>query len=148
MTSSATHPAIGQRLLSARLQRGRTQSEIARGAGLAASHLSRIENGRIQPTFPTVLGIARALGVGLHELIDPATPDGGARGPCPVTARGRCLLDLIAPEADAEHYSPREVRLIRRFAAWLKQSNGDRVRAMEVLLDDLTAASTAGVPKG
>lgn len=141
MTRAST-PGIGQRLMAARLQRGLSQSDVARDAGLAPSYLSRIENGRIQPAFRTVMQIAAVLRAGLSELADGPSSGGSLRGPCPVTARGKCLLDLIAAEADPEHYSPREVRLIRTFASWLKESSPERVRAIEVLLDDLTRAAS------
>lgn len=138
MTKKATRAEIGQRLLAARLQRGLAQADVARRAGLAPSYLSRVENGRIQPTFRTVQQIAAALGASMHELSDSPAGEEHPRGPCPVTARGRCLLDLIAAEADEEHYSPREIRLLRSFASWLKSCTPERLRAMEVLLEDLT----------
>jgi transcriptional regulator with XRE-family HTH domain len=128
---------VGRRLAAARLQRGLAQGDVAQRCGLAASYLSRIENGRIQPAFRTVMQIVGALGADMSEIIGPDAPGKRPHGPCPVTAAGRCLLDLIAPEADHEHYSPREVRLLRRFAAWLKSADASRVRAIEVLLEDL-----------
>lgn len=144
MTRASPAVEIGQRLMAARLQRGLAQSDVARSAGLAPSYLSRIENGRIQPTFRTVMQIAAALRAGLSELADTPAQAGSARGPCPVTARGKCLLDLVAAEADPEHYSPREVRLVRTFAQWLKTSSPERIRAMEVLLEDLMRAAGEG----
>lgn len=41
----------------------------------------------------------------------------------------------------AEHYTAREIRLLRRFAAWIKSARPDRIRAIEILLEDLTQAS-------
>lgn len=136
---TSRRPEVGQRLAAARLQRGLAQGELAKRAGLAASYLSRIENGHVQPSFRAVMEIAEALGASLHELAD--GPPASRHGPCPVTARGHCLLDLIAEEPDGEHYSPREVRLIKRFAAWLKRATPERQRALEILLDDLLAAA-------
>ncbi len=143
MTSRSIRPEIGQRLMAARLQRGLAQSEVAHRAGLAPSYLSRIENGHIQPSFRAVMEIAEALGASLHELAEAPPAKGGTRGACPVTAHGHCLLDLIAEEADDEHYSPREVRLIRRFTGFLKQASPERLRVLEVLLEDLTRAADA-----
>jgi transcriptional regulator with XRE-family HTH domain len=144
MTPKKTNPGlhVGRRLASARLMRGIAQAEIARRAEIAPAYLSRVETGKIQPTFRTVMHIASALGADLSEIAGP-TPEGThPKGPCPVTTKGKCLLDLIASERDGEHYSPREIRLIRRFAAWLKSSRSDRIRAMEVLLEDLGAAAS------
>lgn len=138
MTSEATAHEVGQRLAAARLQRGLAQSTVAQSAGLAPSYLSRIETGKVQPTFPTVMQIVRALGADPSEIMDVKPKVGKRDGPCPVTAKGRCLIDLIKPIAEEEQYSPREIRLLRRFARWIKSSAPNRLRAMEILLEDLS----------
>ena len=56
MTSMAPPFEIGKRLGTVRAQRGLSQGTVSRLAGLAPSYLSKIENGRIQPTFPTLYG--------------------------------------------------------------------------------------------
>jgi len=133
---------VGQRLATARMMRGLAQVELARRAQVAPSYLSRVETGKVQPTFRSVMHIAGAMGAELSEIVGPDTP-GELRRQCPVTAKGQCLLDLVAQEADHERYSPREIRLLRRFAAWIKTAQSDRVRAIEVLLDDLMSATGA-----
>ena len=135
-------PKIGRRLTGARLRRGMSQGAVARLAGIAPSYLSRIEHGKIQPTLPTLLRVMQALHAQFDEIVGPEPEPGGRRGACPVSARGECLLDLIRPDGEvepgaSEAYSPREIRLLRRMARWLKASSGDRVRAMEILLEDL-----------
>lgn len=144
MPSRSTNQRIGRRLAAARLQRGLSQGSIARRAGLAPSYLSRIETGKIHPTFATVMRIASALKVPLQELTGPVDASQHDRGPCPLTNRGQCMLDLIRSEievqrgVEGEVFTPRQVRLLRRFAAWLQEVTPDRLRAMEVLLEDLT----------
>jgi len=138
-------PEVGRRLSAARLRRGLSQGQIAMRAGVATSYLSRVENGKIQPSFRTVMRIQRALGVGFEEIAGPDPPK-KRNGPCPVSKKGRCLLDLIRSEALVRHaaeeaYSPREVRLLRKVATWLKISPSDRVRALETLVDDLIEGS-------
>ena len=65
-----------------------------------------------------------------------------------MTTVGQCLLDMIRPQADRagrpsqEYYSPREIKLLRRFATWMKTVNSDRLRAMEILLEDLSTPAT------
>jgi len=135
-------PRIGRRLSGARLRRGLSQGKVARLAGIAPSYLSRIEHGKIQPTLPTLLRVMHALHAHFDEIVGPEPDPGSRRGACPVSARGACLLDLMRPDGEPEPgadetYSPREIRLLRRMARWLKASGGDRVRAMEVLLEDL-----------
>jgi DNA-binding XRE family transcriptional regulator len=60
--------------------------------GLAVSYLSRVENGRLTPTLPTLTKIAGALSVPLTALFD-ATATIEARDLCPVSLSGRCVLD-------------------------------------------------------
>ena len=141
MPSRSTTPAerdpieLGRRFASARLARGLAQNEVARRAGIAPSYLSRIENGKVHPTIGTAMQVVRALGATVEEILgETPTP---ARGPCPVTSRGHCLLDLIASTKSEGHYTPREVRLIRSFASWVEGAEPTRLRAMEVLLEDL-----------
>ena len=140
MASKTTEFEVGPRLASLRRLRQRSQRSVADGAELAPSYLSRIENGRVQPTFPTVLRILRSLGCDMGEFLEPTRITVKRRGTCPVTVRGRCLLDSIKSEAHAnrkdDRYTPREARLINRFATWIKSVEPTRLRAMEVLLED------------
>lgn len=143
MTSDGSVPDVGQRLHSARLQRGLSQGTVARRAGIAPSYLSRVENGKIQPTFRTLLRIVRALRADMDEIVSLEQPESERGGACPVTESGHCLLDLIHSETETrrgvrgESYTPREIRLLRRLAMWMRTVRPDRLRAMEVLLEDL-----------
>ena len=145
MTSQKALPEIGQRLCAVRLNRGFSQGMLARRVGISASYLSRIENGKIQPTFRTVTRILRGLKVGFEEVL-PSDEVRGRKGACPVSRQGHCLLDLVGPETvegghgDEERYSPRQLRLLRRVAAWMIRAQPDRIRAMEALFDDLLQA--------
>lgn len=143
MPASTALPDVGQRLAAARLNRGLSQGTVSRLAGLAPSYLSRIENGKVQPTFRTVLRVAGAMKVAPEEILgpDPATHDHGS---CPISASGRCMLDLIRSEAQVariasgEVYTPREIRLLQRLARWMDGATAERLRAMEILLDEMT----------
>jgi len=150
MTSEVSLPDVGRRLRAARLQCGLSQGTVARRAGIAASYVSRIETGKIQPSFRTVLRIQRALKLELEEILGPPEEH---RGPCPVSAGGICMLDLILSEKDVarrpgaakgEHYTPREVRLLHRVAIWIRHANPDRLRALEIVLEDLIQAEAIG----
>ncbi|MDX1387647.1 MAG: helix-turn-helix transcriptional regulator [Acidobacteriota bacterium] len=135
-------PEIGQRIAAARLRRGLSQGTVARRSGIAPSYLSRIENRKIQPSFKTVTRIASAMRISLAELADTELP---SPRPCPVSRGGHCLLDLIRSELEVargvkgETYTPREVQMLSRFAAWIKSVPPDRVRAMDILLQELGA---------
>ncbi len=142
MTPRTRQPEIGQRLAAARLQRGLAQKEVARSAGVAASYLSRIENGKVQPTFKLVMQVVGALGADLAEIAQaPPKSSAASRGPCPVTNKGHCLLDLIGPTSEGGRYTPRTVRLLRKFAGYVESAEPTRLRAMEILLEDLAQAS-------
>ena len=62
---------VGQRLASLRRLQGISQRRAAQAAGLAPSYLSRIETGRVQPTFPTVMRILRSVGAHGRDLLEP-----------------------------------------------------------------------------
>jgi transcriptional regulator with XRE-family HTH domain len=135
-------PDLGQRVAAHRSQLGLTQTVVARRAGLAASYLSRIENGKIFPTVPTAQKIATALRVPLSELLKPSPPQKKSKG-CPVTAKGACLIDLIDPKwgfsssGRAERYTSRQIRLMRKFTALVRKGSPEQIKSFEVLVGDL-----------
>ena len=82
------------------------------------------------------LWIAAALSVPLGELFE--VPSSGRKtGPCPVSANGRCMIDLMDTgtepglKQEMERYSP---RLLRQFAAVLAHGERDVLRAFETLI--------------
>ena len=139
MTSKTSSFDVGARLASLRRLHGVSQRSVAERADLAPSYLSRIETGRIQPTFPTVMRILESIGSERRELFEPSQLSAKG-GVCPVTVKGRCLLDSIGSEArssrDDDRYTPRQALLIRQFGTWVKLVEPDRLRAMEILLGD------------
>lgn len=95
---------LGQRLRTAREQRGMTQKDAATAAGIATDMVSRLENGRYQsPGLRTLLRLADGLGTTVGELLPQRDPDLAA-GP-EVSQRAR-LLALI------HRADPRDVELI------------------------------------
>jgi transcriptional regulator with XRE-family HTH domain len=154
MTPRSKTAEVGQRLAAARMQRGLSQGTVARLSGIAPSYLSRIENAKVHPTFRTAQRIASALKISLDVITgapaDHAHPD----GKCPISTSGACMLDLIRSEAQVkkvasgEVYTAREVRLLQRMAEWMRDAGPERLRSMEILLDDLTRgrAAAKGVP--
>jgi transcriptional regulator with XRE-family HTH domain len=133
---------LGRRVSAHRSQLGLSQTVIAKRAGLAASYLSRIENGKIFPTVPTAQKIATALRVPLSELLGP-TPSESKKKGCPVTAKGVCLIDLIDPKwgfgsrGRAERYTPRQIRLMRRFTALVRKGSPELLKSLEVVVTGL-----------
>lgn len=110
--------SVGKRILRLRLEGKRTQRDISEETGLAVSYLSRLENGRITPTIPTLSKIARAMGVDVTAFFDKEPRlDSGEN--CPVSSSGRCVLDQLLvgrgrrPRTRWEGYTPRQLELLR-----------------------------------
>ena len=59
----ASVPDFGRRLKHLREQAGISMYELAKRSGVSAASLSRIEQGGREPTWPTIVLLARALGV-------------------------------------------------------------------------------------
>ena len=143
MTPMAPPFEIGKRLGSVRAQRGLSQGTVSRLAGLAPSYLSKIENGRIQPTFPTLWRILGALHADIADVL--AAQPGSPRRPpgCPISASGECLGQLIRSEAEVVRdrrrvfVSTREVKLLHDLLGWLKGTSPEHARALELLLEEV-----------
>ena len=53
-----------------RLERGMTQAEAAKRAGVTGSYLARVELGQVQPSMRVVQKVAAALGVPVAALLE------------------------------------------------------------------------------
>lgn len=62
-------PEVGPRLRSLRRSRRLTLARLASQTGITESTLSRLENGRLQPTLAQLMPLARAYGLGLDALV-------------------------------------------------------------------------------
>ena len=65
---------IGQRIRKLRLDRGLTVTVLARQAGISQGYLSKIENSKKAPPVSTMVNLARALGVGITDILSPTAP--------------------------------------------------------------------------
>jgi len=146
LARKAEKPDLGQRIAAHRSQLGLSQTVVAERAGLAASYLSRIENGKIFPTVPTAQKIAAALRLPLSELLRPTPSESKNRG-CPVSAKGTGLIDLIDPKwgfgsrSRTERYSPRQIRLMRRFTTLVREGSPELLKGLEVVVSGLLETS-------
>jgi transcriptional regulator with XRE-family HTH domain len=66
--SSNPQPALGAAIRELRTEREATQQDIAQSAGITVAHLSKIERGRTNPTWGTVVALADALGVTMVDI--------------------------------------------------------------------------------
>ena len=74
---AASHPALrrlGQRLRLLRLARNWTQEELAAECDLDRSYVSGLETGRRNPTYLSLLRIAKTFGMPLLTLLDLERP--------------------------------------------------------------------------
>src|SRR3972149_1816199 len=116
---------ISKRIAGARHQRRLSQTTVSKRAGIHPSYLSRIERGKVHPTVRTAMRLAAALRISLNDLLGPS-PTTQMDQPCPVSASGRCLMDLLDAGADSgrggdgEIYSAQQLRLMRKLMALLR----------------------------
>lgn len=143
MTGKSLNGDIGPRISARRVQRGLSQGTVSRRAGMDPSYLCRIETGRISPTVKTALKIADALGCTLNDLVGPFPADHSG-GQCPVSTSGHCLMDqvtsIVHEHGDGGRHrrvSPREIRLLRQFAALIEDSDAGMLGALEALLREM-----------
>jgi transcriptional regulator with XRE-family HTH domain len=61
-------PALGVAIRALRDERDLKQLAVAEDAGITVSHLSKIETGKVNPTWGTVDAIANALGVTIVDV--------------------------------------------------------------------------------
>ena len=61
---------IGEQIKKIRTAKNLSQKEVALALEMDQAQFSRIENGKTDPAFSTIEKIAKALGVGLAELIN------------------------------------------------------------------------------
>ena len=60
--------ALGKAIRQLREKQDMTQEALAQEAGVTVGHMSMIERGHSNPTWATVKGIAKAIGVPMSEL--------------------------------------------------------------------------------
>ncbi len=65
---ASAHLGLARAVRQLREQRGLTQEHLAYEAGLTVASLARLEGARVNPSWNTVRGIARALEVPLSDL--------------------------------------------------------------------------------
>ena len=149
LTRNSSEFDVGARLASLRAGRGQSQGTTARLADLSAAYLSRIETGRVHPTFATVIRVLDALHADLGELHALEGPRPRGHPACPVTDQGHCLLGIVRGAAEVvradgrEAYSPREIRILRDLAAFMRTATPQRLRVIEMLLQELIGRPAA-----
>jgi len=136
--------SVGRRIHQLRSESHITQRELGEVTGLAVSYLSRVENGRLTPTLPTLTKIAGALSVPLATLFD-AKATLEARDQCPVSLSGRCLLDHPftgrgkRAKRGVETYSREQLEALRLCNFLLHTRDKELLRTLLTILKGLLA---------
>lgn len=65
---------VAQRIRRIRAERELSQEALSERAGVPVETISRIENGRLNPSLPTLAALAEGLATRLSSLVDPAPP--------------------------------------------------------------------------
>jgi transcriptional regulator with XRE-family HTH domain len=140
--------SVGRKIHQLRLESRITQRELGEATGLAVSYLSRVENGRLTPTLPTLTKIASALSVPLTALFD-ATATLEGRDVCPVSLSGRCILDHLyvgrgkRPKKGVEAYSREQLEALRLCNFLLHTGDKELLRTLLTILKGLLALKGA-----
>ncbi|GEA05374.1 hypothetical protein KUL42_01350 [Alteromonas sp. KUL42] len=80
MLNQSTLNTLGRHLQKLRQERGISLSQLAAGAGIAKSNLSRLEQGNGNPTLDTIWRLAKELDLSFGELVHPLSTSVGEQG--------------------------------------------------------------------
>ncbi|GFD95220.1 hypothetical protein KUL156_00960 [Alteromonas sp. KUL156] len=78
--NQSTLNILGRHLQKLRLDKGVSLSQLAAGAGIAKSNLSRLEQGNGNPTLDTIWRLAKQLDVPFGQLVQPLSASVGEKG--------------------------------------------------------------------
>ena len=117
LSDPSVHASLGGILRAARLERGKTQRQVAAEAGVSAGLIGQFETGRTKPSVATLLAVARVLQLSLDELF--ADGEGVAPGPKPVgEAAGRSAAPWSSLERRVARVGQREVITLEGGVTW------------------------------
>ncbi len=71
MTEEELLKCVGKNIKKYRMQKGILQQDLAAICNMEIPNMSRIENGRTNPTLKTLLKISSSLGVEIVDLLEP-----------------------------------------------------------------------------
>ncbi|NER15119.1 helix-turn-helix domain-containing protein [Leptobacterium flavescens] len=70
MTKDELKRKIGKRIVELRLEKGWSQSDLARACEKDRQAIEKLENGKVNPTLYSLLEISKALEVPLKKLVE------------------------------------------------------------------------------
>ncbi len=69
MDKKAVQAALGEQIRTKRLQKNVSQAELAARIGKDDTSISRLENGKVNPTYTYLLQIAQGLEISISDLL-------------------------------------------------------------------------------
>jgi transcriptional regulator with XRE-family HTH domain len=101
-----------------------TLQELSRRCGIAASTISKIENGQLSPGYETLLRLSDGLRMEVSELFS-SRPSGGAAGRRSITRKGEGVVhrsahyeyEMLSAELSRKHFVPLVTRIRARSIA-------------------------------
>lgn len=75
MTEEELLKCVGKNIKKYRIQKGILQQDLAAVCNMEIPNMSRIENGRTNPTLKTLLKISSSLGVEIIDLLKPESKE-------------------------------------------------------------------------
>jgi transcriptional regulator with XRE-family HTH domain len=124
-TGSSDLLALGYAVREMRKRRGVPQQAVVFDAGVGDGYVSALELGRLNPSFVTLLRVARTLGFTLAELVDVyqrrldvIDPDAGRDVPCCPTPGALEHVKRISAQNLAAYYATKARRARGRIKPW------------------------------
>ena len=142
MTNVPSKSGFGARISAYRRQQGLSQGQLAHWLRMDPSRISRIENGRVQPTIFTAKRIANALHVSLNDLTETSKSQKTEK-PCPVSPSGQCMIDLLSAESELSLEkrqalaTPQKIRILKKFLEVMLQSSAESLNVYEHFLSQV-----------
>jgi len=107
---------LGSSLASVRELKGLSLRGVARGAGISAAYLQKIERGEVKQPSPAVLhGLSGALGLRYGDLMELAGHL------LPARTRGSASVNVLAQAMSADGLSSDEVERLAEYLAFLRR---------------------------
>ena len=111
---------LGRRIRQARKAQGLSLKDIADRTGLSIGFVSQVERRLTTPSMASLRGLAKALGLQVAELFHQASTASPNEADHIVRRNQRRVLDLESIGMHMEIVTPREVKGVQAFAAYLR----------------------------
>lgn len=140
---------LARRIQNLRKEAHWSQQDLCDRTGLAVSYLSRLENGKITPSIPTLKKVADAFGVPLTAFFDHNVPLPPKDETCPVSLSGKCILELaharnrVKVNGQTESYTDKQLEILRECNYLVHTQDKEVLVALSTMMKSLLAFAVA-----